>query len=176
MIKVFLILGLLCFVPLVSAGVLEVGDLLPEISGETLAGGIVTLPKDVSGKVALLISSFSKKGGKDAQQWAKQSSIEFEQHSTTICYSVIFLESVPRLFRGFVTSGIKKGIPEDKHAQAIGVIRGEKLWKERMGVSNDDVAYLILLDRSGKIIWMHSETFSQDNFSHLKQKIDLAIK
>jgi hypothetical protein len=90
----------------------------------------------VSGKVALVISSFSKKGGQDAQQWARQFSMEFAQDSNVICYSVIFLESVPRLFRGFVTSGIKKGMPEEKHSQAIRVLKmksfGRNGWEFRM--------------------------------------------
>lgn len=175
MVKV-LILMLLLFAACLSADTLKVGDTLPSISGETLAGGNLELPKDASGKITLLISSFSKKGGQDAQQWARQFSTEFAQHSSVICYSAIFLESVPRLFRGVVTSGIQKGMPEEKYAQAIRIIKDEKLWKERMAVSDDDVAYLILLDRSGKIIWMHSGTFSKDAFSYLKQKIELAIK
>ncbi len=176
MIKAFLILTLLYFAACASADTLKVGDTLPSISGETLAGGNLELPKDATGTITLLISSFSKKGGQDAQQWASQSSTEFVQDSNVICYSAIFLESVPRLFRGVVISGIKKGMPEDKYAQAIRIIKDEKLWKERMAVTDDDVAYLILLDRGGKIIWMHGGAFSKDTFSNLKYKIQFAIK
>lgn len=176
MTKVILILAFLLFPLYVFGAPLKVGDMLPDISGETLAGGILKLPNDASGKIALLVSSFTKKGGQDAQRWAMRCSLEFAENSNVICYSAIFLESVPRLFRGFVISGIKKGIPKDKHSNAIRVTKDEKLWKERMGVSNNDVAYLILLDRSGKIIWMHGERFNDRDFAHLKEQIDHAMK
>ena len=174
--KAILILTFLYFAACASADTLKVGDLLPSISGETFAGGNLQLPKDASGKITVLISSFSKQGGQDAQRWATQFSREFAQNPDVISYSLIFLESVPRLFRGFVISGIKKGMPETKYAQAIRITKGEKLWKERMGVSNDDVAQLILLDRAGKIIWMHGGQFNNEDFSHLKDQIQLAIK
>jgi predicted transcriptional regulator len=176
MVKFFLILIFLCFAACALADALKVGDSLPSISGKTLTGVNLELPKDGSGKITLLISSFSKKGGADARQWAKQSSQEFAQNSNVISYSLIFLESVPRLFRGFVISGIKKGIPQEKHKEAILITKDEKIWKERIGVSNDDVTYLILLDRDGKILWMHSHEFNDEDFSHLKDQIQLATK
>jgi hypothetical protein len=172
MVKAFLIMTLLCFAIFASAGTLKVGDTLPAISGDSLAGQYVQLPKDASGKITLLISSFSKKGGQDAEQWAKQFSIDFPQNSKVISYSLIFLESVPRLIRGFVTSGIKKGMPEDTYAQVIRITKDEKLWKERMQVSNEDVTYLMLLDQSSKIIWMHYAEFNQSDFLQLKEKIE----
>jgi hypothetical protein len=173
MVKAFSILILIFFVAPALAETLKIGETLPSISGESLAGGNVQLPKDASGKITLLISSFSKKGGQDAQLWAKQFSIEFAQNANVVSYSLIFLESVPRLIRGFVSSGIKKGIPQEKHPQAIRITKDEKLWKERMQVSNDDVAYLMLLDQSGKIIWMHNGEFKESKFAKLKEKIEV---
>jgi hypothetical protein len=86
------------------------------------------------------------------------------------------LECVPSLFRGFVTSGIKKGMPRERYTQAMKITKDEKLWKERMAVSNDDVAYLMLLDRSGKLIWMQSSGFNNENYLHLKEQIQNAMK
>lgn len=62
------------------------------------------------------------------------------------------------------------------YAQAIRITKDEKLWKERMGVSDDDVAYIILLDQGGKIIWMDNGKFNNNDFLHLKDQIQLAIK
>jgi hypothetical protein len=61
MLKAFSILTLLYLAAYACADTIKPGDTLPSISAETLAGGNLELPKDASGKIALLIQAFLKK-------------------------------------------------------------------------------------------------------------------
>ena len=79
-----------------GTSLLKPGDALPPLAGQTVAGKPLDLPTAAEGKIAVVIFSFSRAGGRDAQNWAQHLSKD-DPHLSI--YSAIFLESVPRLFR-----------------------------------------------------------------------------
>ena len=44
-------------------------------------------------------------------------------------------------------------------------------WKERFAVKNDALAYLVLLDRSGVVKWVHAGLFDAATASTLDQQV-----
>jgi hypothetical protein len=150
--------------------VLEIGEFLPPIKGETLAGELLELPAASKGKVMLVVFSFTKKGGSFARQWIERFEKEFGSNSGARCYGVMFLQGVPRLLRGLVSSGIKKGIPKNKYPNFLRVYKDEKLWKDWLQVIKEDNPYVVLLDGAGKILWLTSDQFSESLFSELKNE------
>ena len=155
---------------------LKTGENLPVIQGETLEGKSYELPATSSEKITFIVFSFSKKGGSVARKWVERFDKEFGSNPNGKSYSVMFLEGVPRLLRGMVSSGIKKGFPKSKHSQALLIYKDEKLWKERLGVLKEDDPYLALLDSSGKILWLHTGQFSENHFSELNDEIQRKLE
>ena len=154
---------------------LKTGENLPVIQGETLAGKSQELPSGTE-KISFIVFSFTKKGGSFARKWVERFDKEFGSNPNGKSYSVMFLEGVPRLLRGMVSSGIKKGIPKSKHSQALLIYKDEKLWKERLDALKEDDAYLVLLDSSGTILWLHSGQFSENHFSELKAEVQKKLE
>jgi hypothetical protein len=62
------------------------------------------------------------------------------------------LEDVPRLFRGMVISGIKKGVPENMWDRFVPILNGEADLKKAVDYRDQDDAYLVLLDRDSKVV------------------------
>jgi len=83
-------------------------DGLPALAGQTITGENLDLPAAADDMQAVLISPFSRAGGRDAQNWAQRLS---KDHPHLSIYMAIFLESVPRLFRPLAVTGIRNGIP-----------------------------------------------------------------
>jgi len=61
-----------------------------------------------------------------------------------------------RLGKWFIDSGMRRGTPPADYEHVITVYRGTDAWKQRVGVDERDTAYLILLDRTGKVAWRHA--------------------
>ena len=75
-----------------------------------------------------------------------------------------------RLLRGVIVSGIQNSIPPPLHPSTIVSYENEKLWK-RLNVADDGHAYLILLDKDGRIRWIISTALSSAAYKDLKSKI-----
>jgi hypothetical protein len=161
---------------LAAADPLTIGDPLPEIQGETLEGKSLELPTACAGKITLIVFSFTKKGGMSAWQWRDSFEKELGSNSNVSNYGVMFLEGVPRLLRGLASSGIKKGIPKNMYSFLLRVYENETLWKERLNVSNEDDGYSVLLNSSGKVIWMSTAPFSENQFNELVDKTKENLK
>ena len=168
MIKLILILLILFGSLNVSAGEMEVGGKIPAVRGKTLSGIEATISEQVRGEITLLIVTFKKSSAKPAREWSERFLNEYSNRKTANVMQLMFLQSVPRLLRGMVTSGIKKGMPKHLYERTLLIYEKEKEWKELLKFSDkDDLPFLILLNRDGTIEWRHHKSFSQSEYDQL---------
>ena len=150
---------------------LQPGATLPDIVGQNLLGSPAHLSTATTGKIAAVVFSFSKAGGKDTELWNRELLRDFGSNRSVALSTVIMLESAPRLLRGVILSGIKNGIPTSLHGSTIVSYKDEKLWKQRLAIANDNHAYVLLLGQDGRIRGMSSGGFSEAKYDELKTKI-----
>jgi hypothetical protein len=150
---------------------LQPGELLPSLSGQTLSGKTVTVAPGNAGVV--LVFSFSHASAGDSRQWIDRSTAS----GLTDIYQAIELESAPRLVRGMAVAGIKSGTPASQRDRTILLYKDEATWKARLGVTADKYAYVLCIDRSGRIRWEGEGPFNKNSFAALKQAAaDMAAK
>ncbi len=144
---------------------LQTGDSLPNLSGQTLSGNALTLPS--AGAAFVLVFSFSHASAGDSRQWI--------DHSTAAgapgVYQVVELQSAPRFVRGMAVAGIKSATPASQRDHTIVLYKDEAIWKARLGVTSDKYAYVLCVDKTGRIRWEGSGPFSESSFAGLKQSI-----
>lgn len=140
----------------------------PKIHGETANGKPIELPDAAADKVTLLILGFSKVAGPRAGVWEQHVSDEFGHDPHLAVYSVAMLESVPRLLRGTVKSGIESGTPKAKRDRMVTTFSGEAAWKQFTGAADDKVPYLVLLDGAGKTCWSGHGLFDEKQYEALR--------
>lgn len=156
---------------------LEQGTRLPSVMGKTLSGAEINLPSHLKGKNALLVFSFTKASGKLAQQWTEAFSKDYSIHDHTTMMQLIFLESVPRLFRGIVSSSIKKSIPKNLSEQTMLLYKDELKWKQRVGFKEkDDAPFLLLLDPEGNIQWFYHGVFEKQSHETLTEQVNRLLQ
>ena len=126
---------------------------LPKTDFETLSGQKLTLPGALSGKPALLIIGFSHSSSKPTGEWAKDLSSDCHSRAHLVCYQIAVLQDAPRMFRGMITGGIKRGIPKDEQDFFLILVHDEDTWKSLAGFSNPDDAYLLFVDDRANIRW-----------------------
>ncbi len=150
------------------AAPLHTGEEFPQLSGQSLTGKSLELPSMIAGKPAVVVFSFSRSAGKDARSWNVHLSQDFPSLSIN---TIILLESVPSLFRGMALSGIKSGIPSSMQDRTVVLYKNEELWKQRLDVTDENRAYLVLVGPDGHIRWKNSAGFTGGAYAQLQGEV-----
>jgi hypothetical protein len=123
---------------------------IPNTAGETLAGDPIVVADAVKGRRALLIVTFSKKAGDSARRWRSALQENHLLPPALACYTIAELEDTPRLFRGLIVSGIRKGTPASMHSTFVVLTRDTSDWKTFTGFTEDE-PYVLLIGKDGTI-------------------------
>lgn len=149
---------------------LAVGDALPALRGEFLTGQPALLPRAASGKVALLLLGFTYNSRFPVEAWTKRFRQEFDKNPKVTFYEIPMIGGMARLGKWFIDSGMRRGTPKGDQGNVITVYGGTDAWKQRLGVSDPEAAYLILIDPSGKVAWQYAGGFDEEQFKALVGK------
>jgi ATP10 protein len=173
LVPAFLSLGLFLAVHAVAlqaqTAPLHTGDALPPVSGQTLSGKQLMLPADAAGKPAVVSFSFSRTGGKDSSQWSEH--VEKDFPAVGHPYTLMMIEAAPKFVRGMIISGSKKGMTPAAQDRCIAMEKDEDIWKQRIGFTTDDRAYVFLLGPDGRIRWRSSGAFTDSEYVALKKEL-----
>jgi predicted transcriptional regulator len=75
-----------------------------------------------------------------------------------------------------ITSGMKKGVPENQRANFVPVMHSEAELKKLVGYKESDDAYLVVLDRRGKVVFQTHGATSDRNYAPLRAKLENLLK
>lgn len=148
----------------------------PRIRGESFAGREIDLPDAVLGKVTVMIFGFTKASGTPTGVWAKRISADFGSRNGFEVYQLPVLEDVPRLFRGMVISGIKKGVPQNEREHFVPILQGEAELKKAVSYSQPGDAYLVVLDRQGKVVQQMHGSLDDARYSQLRAELESLLR
>lgn len=147
---------------------LQLGDLLPAIDGHWLSGGEAALSSATFDHPAVILFTFSRNGGQQAQGW-RQHLLE-DAPGLTI-YQVMFLEAVPSAFRSVTLAGIKRGTPPDQQSHTLLLYRDADAWKQRLLIRDVDNVCLLLLGPDARIRWMTTGALSAQSNQELRARL-----
>jgi hypothetical protein len=162
----------LCWLIAAASAVAQGAQEMPKIEGESLAGHQVVLPEAAAGKVAVLVFGFSKASKGPTSAWGKKISADFGSQAGFALYQVPVLEDVPRFIRGVVISGIKKGVPEGMRDHFVPVVQREAELQKLVSYKEPDDAYLVVLDRDGKIAGQLHGALNDASYSQLRGQVE----
>ncbi len=147
---------------------LKPGDVLPPLAGQSLTGNWVNITSVSGRNRAVVVFSFSRAGGHDAQSWIQR--LRKDDPHLEI-YTIIFLQSVPGPFRAMAVAGIKSGVPLALQDRTIVLYRDEELWKSRLHVDDDRNACVMLLGSVGQIRLITPGPFADPIYSEFSKSI-----
>ena len=150
---------------------IALGDTLPALRGELLSGRKTTLPDSTLGSVTLLMLGFTYESRHDVEVWAGRFRREFGSDTGLAYFEVPVIGGAGRLARPFIDRGMRRGTPRELHDHVITLYRNAGDWKRRVGFSEPDVAYLLLLDRAGRLAFRARGPFDEDGYRALAGKV-----
>jgi hypothetical protein len=161
---VFLVSGL------AQASTIPLGDVLPPLRGELLSGRRIVLPDSALGSGTLLLLGFTYESRHDVEAWAERFLRDFGSDSLLRCYEIP-VGGAARLARPFIDGGMRRGTPREFHERVITVYRGAAEWKRHVGFSERDVAYVLLVDRQGRVVWLARGPFGEAAYGALAGRV-----
>ena len=63
------------------------------------------------------------------------------------------LEGAPRIFRGMIKSGMRKGMSSAEQERSVVLTEDDKLWEKFFEVSNGQEPQVMQLDAQGNVVW-----------------------
>ncbi len=87
----------------------SIGDKMVEATGQSLEGEPVVIPQDFAGQETLLLFGYKQDTQFDIDRWL----IGLDMTQTQVAaYEIPTIQGMlPRMFSGFIDSGMRKGIP-----------------------------------------------------------------
>lgn len=155
---------------------LQLGSVLPDVSGQTLSGSPTHLRGVLNEKIAVVVFSFTKGGGEDARVWNERLDHDYSGNQSVACSTVIELQEAPRLLRGIIKSALSREMPTYIRDRVIVTYQDEALWKRRLGVTDPEHAYVLVLGEGGQIRWRSSRAFSDVEFGGLERNVLLQLR
>ena len=146
------------------------GDVFPALTGEALSGKAIALPYTNGHKATIVVFSFSKTGGDDARLWNERLSREVDTTGGRVVL-VLGLQAVPRLIRGVMVIGIKRGVPPNVRDRMLVVYHDQDVWKRRLAVTEMERSYVILVDANGRVGWKSAGPYGEHSFLELRSKL-----
>ena len=148
----------------------------PRLDEQSLSGQQVVLPDAAAGKVAVLVFGFSRASQYSTGAWMKRLREGFGKTASVALYQLPVLEDAPRLIRGMITSGMKKGVPESERSNFVPVLHDEAELKKLVNYKQADDAYLIVLDRSGTVVYQVHSGPDAAGYAELQSKVQGLLK
>ncbi|MEW6469844.1 MAG: hypothetical protein AB1458_13030 [Bacteroidota bacterium] len=153
------------------------GTVFPDISGETLEGKKVSLPKDTKGKSSIIALAYSKEAEEYLRSWLDPAYEKFIAKSELMSYDV-HLYFIP-MFTGAKAATadaakekIKKDTDAILHPYVI-IYKGDlDKYKTALGMDKKDVPYIFVLDKDGKVVYSTSGAYSDAKMDNIEEHLD----
>ncbi len=167
LVKCFVRLALLAAILAGAASCLVAADSLPLTPAETLSGEKLEFPAALAHKTAVCVFGFSKEAGDRTKVWMTRLS-----QDRINAWSVANLEKAPGLVRGMIRGSMRRGTPEVQLSHSLVMTKNEKAWRQALGVKQDGMPVVILLDPAGNIVWAYEGEFGDEPYRQLKSKFE----
>ncbi|MEP1446097.1 MAG: hypothetical protein ABJK37_08310 [Paraglaciecola sp.] len=147
-----------------------IGDRMVTVSGESLEGQQVAIPQDFEGQETLLLFGYKQDSQFDIDRWL----IGLDMTQTQVAaYEIPTIQGMlPRMFSGFIDSGMRKGIPKQLWKGVVTVYADGDKVQRFTGNQNPNNARVMLLNKSGTIVYFYDQGFSVEALNEVREALE----
>jgi hypothetical protein len=156
-----------------------VGDIFPDLKGESLDDKTVSIPNDTKGKSTIICLAYSEDAEKDLATWYEPTYNKFIAKTELMSDAYdINLYFVP-MFTGTKAAAaasakakMKQQVQEDIQPHVL-IYRGElDAYKDKLKMDDKSKPYIFVLDKTGKIIYTTSGPYTEDKMDEIDDQIE----
>ena len=149
----------------------SLGETIPPLHCESLAGSRVDLPADLHGRSAVLVIGFSRDAQDAVRDWGRRLGAEYGASPSVSYYELAMLAGAPRVMRGFILRAMKKDVSERGKAHFLVVTEDEAEWRRVAHYDRADMAYVMVVDGAGAVRWTTSGPLTEGAYAEMKKRL-----
>lgn len=149
-----------------------VAQTTPATQATALDGHAVVFPRDLAGRVTVLILGFGRHSQDATTAWEKPVRQQLAQPGGIGFYDIAMIGQVPGFVRPMVLRAIKHEVPDVLKPNFLALTDNEDAWRKTATYNKDqpDAAYVLLVDKLGHVQWSTHAAFTQDGFAELTRR------
>ena len=148
----------------------------PNASGSSLDGKRFNLPRDLKGKVNIVIITFRRKQTDIIEQWATPLKEIMRADPSLEVYELPTLSRGYSPFRWWIDGGMRAGIvDEEARRRTITIYTNKRNFKVQLGIPNEETIYIFLVGKDGRIITRVQGDFTEEKHRQLQNAINMNI-
>ena len=145
------------------------GKSFPVVSGESLEKKEMVIPNDFDHEQTLLLIGYKQDSQFDIDRWL----IGLDMTDTVLpTYELPTIQGMaPRMFSTLIDNGMRKGIPKEMWGGVITIYKDGDAVQQFTGNENPNNTRVVLINRSGEILYFYDRGFSVAALNELKAVI-----
>ena len=147
-----------------------IGTKFPDVKGQSLAGESVMIPAKFLGKQTVLLVGYKQNAQFDIDRWILgilQADIPIQ-----IVEVPTIAGLMPQVVQGFIDNGMRSGIPKEDWASVVTVYEDAPKIIEALGNERQQNAQVVLLNKSGEIVWTTNRGYSAAQVLEVKKVVE----
>ncbi len=143
---------------------------IPAIQTTALDGHAVSLPAALPAGATVLILGFGRHSSNATTAWEKPVRMQLAHPPAIGFFDMAMLAEIPSFAHSFALRSIRKQVPDVLKPNFLPIFDHEDDWKRVVGYTHDqpEAAYVILVDKAGRVRWSTHEAFSPAVFNTLR--------
>jgi|GEM_PF-1035007 len=147
----------------------------PPLSAETLEKRPVSLPGDFAGERNLLFIAFLHKQQAMVDSWTAHAPEFAARDAGLRTYEIPTIKKMNAMTRWFITSGMRRGIPEaETRERTITLFIDKAPFKRALKIDDESVIHVVVVDRAGEVLWRASGAYDDAKGESLKAFLSAA--
>jgi hypothetical protein len=146
------------------------------VSGSSLDGKRFNLPRDLKGKVNIVIIAFRREQTDIIEQWATPLKEIMRADPSLEVYELPTLSRGYSPFRWWIDGGMRAGIvDEEARRRTITIYTNKRNFKVQLGIPNEETIYIFLVGKDGRIITRVQGDFTEEKHQQLQNAINMSF-
>ncbi|HZU01774.1 MAG TPA: hypothetical protein VFA10_19040 [Ktedonobacteraceae bacterium] len=147
--------------------------IFPTIQAENLEGRALTLPTDLEGAYNVLFIAFQRDQQADIDSWIPAVKRLMEAYPGLAYYELPTIYRGNSLFRWWVNTGMRMGIPDKKAREVTITLYLEKqAFRQALNIPNEERIYVLLVNRKGEVLWRTEGPFEEEKGQDLQRMLE----
>ena len=135
----------------------------PTVSGFNLNRQEIEFPRDFAGRLNLVFVPFLQYQQSTVDTWIPFARDLEESDADLVYYELPTIDDRSRLSRTFINEGMRTGIPDPlSRARTVTLYLDKQKFRRATRISGDDEVHVLLVNRSGEILWRTVGPFSEE--------------
>lgn len=149
----------------------------PVTWAKNLSGASVELPSQFAGQMNLLFIAFHQWQQNSINTWLPLAEQLEEIVPGLHYYELPVIRQMNSFAQAFINAGMRAGIPsQDSRNRTITLYLDKESFKQSLGITSEDSIQVLLVDRSGNVLWSVKGDFYLDKGEALIDALKTAIK